>query len=117
MKPIIPKDRAADIVLFRISQRTDPEVPVLPTLKQFSDSLLDLGYLDKCVSIDTLRRLFDGSMYPDLVDPSTDKVFEWALVPGGPRGKRSKSDELAILRQQFKELAALVLDLERAKLA
>lgn len=115
MKPLIPEDRARDIVVFRISQARDSQTPSLPTLEEFGRQLVELGYLDAVVSRETLRRLLSGRMYPKLEDPETGKPFEWAVVPSAARGKRSRESEIAELRQHVNNLLRRVEELEASR--
>jgi hypothetical protein len=86
MKIQIPRDVAPDIITYRRKQAEDRELPKLPSLEEFADKLLELGYTGIRVSGRTLLRLFSGKMYPDLVDPTTGEVYDWCTIPArGPR--------------------------------
>ena len=108
MKIQIPRDVAPDIIIYRRKQAEDRELPKLPSLEEFADKLLELGYTGIRVSGRTLLRLFSGKMYPDLVDPSTGKVYDWCTIPSAARGRRSRSTELAELRLQVAQLQRTV---------
>lgn len=104
MKTQITRETAPDIVEFRRAQAKDPELPKLPSIEEFADKLLELGYTSARVSRWSLLRLFSGKMYPDLVDPTTGKVYDWGTIPAAARGRRSKSADLAELRLQVAQL-------------
>lgn len=108
MKTQIPRDVAVEIIIYRRKQAEDRELPKLPSLEEFADKLLELGYTGTRVSKMSLLRLFNGTMYPDLVDPSTGKVYDWCTIPSAARGRRSRSTELAELRLQVAQLQRTV---------
>jgi hypothetical protein len=108
MKIQIPRDVAPDIITYRRKQAEDRELPKLPSLEEFADKLLELGLTRTRVSRWSILRLFSGEMYPDLVDPSTGKVYDWCTIPSAARGRRSRSTELAELRLQVAQLQRTV---------
>jgi hypothetical protein len=108
MKTQITPEIASDIIEFRREQAKDPELPTLPSIEEFADKLLELGLTRTRVSRWSILRLFSGEMYPDLVDPSTGKVYDWCTIPSAARGRRSRSTELAELRLQVAQLQRTV---------
>jgi len=113
MKTQITTETAPDILEFRREQAKDPELPTLPSIEEFADKLLELGLTRTRVSRRSILRLFSGDMYPDLVDPSTGKVYDWGTIPAAARGRRSKSADLAELKLQVAQLQRTVDALAR----
>ena len=63
------------------------------TIPQFIAKALENGELTKELSVRTFQRLFDGEMFPDLIDPMNDEPYSYRTLPKAPRGHPRRVSE------------------------
>jgi len=86
------------------------------TVARFQELAIENGLLTKACSLPTMHKLLSGRMYPDLIDPTTGKVFDYEALPHAAPGYQGK-DEFDVEAPVDQEMKILERKAKREKMS